>query len=184
MRSPPVHGLTAGPGSIAHWPGGLVIAFPAAGHGQRHAGDGAGRPQPDVQPDPRVGHRADDRRRPHRRGCRRWRRRPVVPLLPRCLRRSGELRHESRRLGHEHGGPLGGRRALRPARDLGHRGRGRSPATSSTRRGPTRSPGGSRPVISTCPCGTARWHSSRATFVASSSSVASSSPSCARRVRA
>ena len=24
-------GLTAGPGSIAHWPGGLVLAFPAAG---------------------------------------------------------------------------------------------------------------------------------------------------------
>jgi 2,5-dihydroxypyridine 5,6-dioxygenase len=36
-----VWGYTAKPGSVAHWPGGLCLAFPGLGDGERHAGHGS-----------------------------------------------------------------------------------------------------------------------------------------------
>ena len=37
-----VWGWTDKPGTLAHWPGGLVVSFPQKQNRQRHAGDGAG----------------------------------------------------------------------------------------------------------------------------------------------
>ena len=55
--------MTDGPASIAHWPGGLVLAFPASGHRRRHGRAGARRPQPHLQALHRAAGHADASRR-------------------------------------------------------------------------------------------------------------------------
>ena len=64
-------------------------------------------------------HIVDDHIERHRR---RRRRRHPVPLVPQRVRRPRELRHQPRGLGHEPARPMGLGAALRPARDVGHRG--------------------------------------------------------------
>ena len=44
-----VWGWTDRPGTLAHWPGGIVVSFPKSGDRQRHAGDGGRRHQPHLQ---------------------------------------------------------------------------------------------------------------------------------------
>ena len=58
-------GYTSEPGDIAHWPGGLVLAFPAARHGGRHARARARRREPHVQAVRAVAGATGDRARPH-----------------------------------------------------------------------------------------------------------------------
>ena len=56
-------GLTDGPGTIAHWPGGLCLCFPPGGHRQRHPGARHRRREPHVQAlSGVVGQAADHRR--------------------------------------------------------------------------------------------------------------------------
>ena len=44
-----IWGWTDRPGTLAHWPGGLVVSFPEQGHGERHAGARPRRHQPHLQ---------------------------------------------------------------------------------------------------------------------------------------
>ena len=48
-----IWGWTDKPGTLAHWPGGLVVSFPKAGSRQRHAGARPRRRQPHLQALPR-----------------------------------------------------------------------------------------------------------------------------------
>ena len=151
-------GVTAGPGSIAHWPGGLVLAFPAAGAVEGTIVLAPGDINLTFNRYFETRGHADDRGRSHRGHRWRWRRRRPVQVVPRRVRGPRELRHE----------PLGWGMnpfarwdylELYDKRECGAPKRGRSPATSCTRPARTRMPVGSRPATSTCRCAAARFGS-------------------------
>ena len=173
-------GVTAGPGSIAHWPGGLVIAFPAAntvnGRLVMAAGDINLTFNRIVESPIELTIAGDHITEIGGSGV-------DAQLFRSYLGSFGdraELRHEPRRLGHEPGRSLGDRSSSTTGARPGAPRPGRSRATSCTRRGPTRSPDGSLRVTSICRCVIAPWLSTARL----SCSAVSSSPSCATRSRA
>ena len=145
-----VWGWTDKPGTLAHWPGGIVVSFPKSGTDQRHAGDGAGRHQPHLQALSDVAGQDDAEGRLRHRAGRRGRRCRDDARLSRGLGRPRGLCGVACRLRHESRRALRGAVDVRPARHQRHGDCAPSPAISCSRPAPTNSPAATPRAISIC----------------------------------
>ena len=152
-----VWGFTARPGTLSHWPGGLVLAFPAAGSRQRHAGARPRRRQPHVQALPAGPGAADDRERPRRSTSKATR--VDAEMMRGYFEAWGDpcgLRRLARRLGPEPPRALGRDDLLRQGRLQRHRAACLCRQLPLLAPAPTRSRAATRWATSTCRCAAAR----------------------------